>query len=64
VSRTDQVARLIERLQRGVVERDCLRRRRASRAELEARERALERLRWQLAAVARRTAYDDLGNAA
>jgi hypothetical protein len=64
VSRTDQVARLIERLQRGVVERDCLRRCRASRAELEARERALERLRWQLAAVARRTAYDDLGNAA
>jgi hypothetical protein len=64
VSGTDQVARLIERLQRGVLERDSLRRRRASRAELNARERALERLRWQLAAVARRAAYDDLGNAA
>ncbi|MGH3038469.1 MAG: hypothetical protein ACRDLZ_03555 [Gaiellaceae bacterium] len=60
----DRVAELIERLQQGTRERERLKRRRASSAELDARERALERLRWQLAAVARRTAYDDLGNAA
>ncbi|MGH3012671.1 MAG: hypothetical protein ACRDMY_12665 [Gaiellaceae bacterium] len=60
----DRVAELIERLQQGTRERERLKRRRASSVELDARERALERLRWQLAAVARRTAYDDLGNAA
>jgi hypothetical protein len=64
LSRTEQIAKLIQRLQQGTLERDRLRRRRATRAELDARERALERLRWQLAAVARRAANDDLGNAA
>jgi hypothetical protein len=64
VSRADQIAKLIQRLQQGTVERDRLKRRRMSRAELDARERALERLRWQLAGIARRAAYDDLGNAA
>ncbi len=32
--------------------------------EVNAKERTLERLRWQLAAVAQRTATDELGNAA
>ena len=64
MSRADQIAKLIQRLQREICERERLLRSRASRAELAARERALERLRWQLAAVARRAAYDDLGNAA
>jgi hypothetical protein len=64
VSRADQIARLIQRLQQGTRERDRLKQRRATRAELDARERALERLRWQLAAVARRAANDELGNAA
>jgi hypothetical protein len=64
VSRTEHIAKLIQRLQQGTLERDRLKRRRATRAELDARERALERLRWQLAAVARRAANDDLGNAA
>jgi hypothetical protein len=64
VSRADQISRLIQRLQQGTRERDRLKQRRAPRAELDAREHALERLRWQLAAVARRAAYDELGNAA
>ena len=64
VSRADQIANLIQRLQQGTRERDRLKRRRATGAELDARERALEGLRWQLAAVARRAANDELGNAA
>jgi hypothetical protein len=63
-SRADQIANVIQRLQQGTLERDRLQRRRATRAELDPRERALERLRWQLAAVARRAANDELGNAA
>jgi hypothetical protein len=34
------------------------------RADIEAKERLREQLQWQLAAVARRTATDDLGDAA
>jgi hypothetical protein len=60
----DDVLRLLRRIQAGKIELENLERRRASATELQARERALEQLRWQLAAVVRRSAHDDLGTAA
>jgi hypothetical protein len=60
----DELLRLIQRIQAGTLELEDLRRRRAGATELRARERALDQLRWQLAAVARRAAHDDLGTAA
>lgn len=54
--------RLIRRIQALTLEIQELRRRGAP--ELAARERTLEQLRWRLAAVARRTATDDLDAAA
>jgi hypothetical protein len=40
------------------------RRRELDQADVEAKERLLEQQRWRLAAVARRAATDELGNAA
>jgi hypothetical protein len=60
----DELFQLIQQLQAGTLELEDLRRQRAGAPELYARERALEQLRWQLAAVARRAAHDDLGSAA
>jgi hypothetical protein len=60
----DELLQLIRQLQAGTLELEDLRRRRAGAPELHARERALEQLRWQLAAVARRAAHGDLGSAA
>jgi hypothetical protein len=58
------VVRLIDRIQAISVELDSLRKPAANASELEAKESELERLRWRLAASARRAAQDDLGDAA
>jgi hypothetical protein len=58
------VVQLIDEIQAIALELDGLRKQGASATELEARENELERLRWRLAAIARRAARDDLGDAA
>jgi len=60
----DELARLVRRIQTLTLELQGPRRRELDTAEVEAKERTLEQLRWRLAAVARRTATDVLGNAA
>lgn len=64
MSTNDAIVRLIDEIQARKLELDHLRRCGAIAAELEAKERMLERLRWRLAAIARRAARDDLGSAA
>jgi hypothetical protein len=63
-TRDAAVVRLIAEIRTETLELDNLRRRGASAPELEAKERLLEGLRWRLAAVARRAAQGDLGDAA
>jgi hypothetical protein len=58
------LVRLIDEIQTIALELDSLRERGANAAELAAKEDELERLRWRLAATARRAARDDLGDAA
>jgi hypothetical protein len=58
------LVRLIDEIQAIALELDSLRERGAKAAELAAKEDELERLRWRLAATARRAARDDLGDAA
>jgi hypothetical protein len=60
----DELVRLVRRMQVLSIEVGELRKHASTGTELQAKERTLEQLRWQLAAVARRTATDDLGNAA
>lgn len=55
---------LIRRIQALTLELAELRQRGGAGPELQAKERRLDQLRWQLANVARRTAGDDLGAAA
>jgi hypothetical protein len=59
-----ELARLVRRIQALTLELRELERRAEPRAEIHASERELEQLRWRFAAIARRTATDDLGNAA
>jgi hypothetical protein len=59
-----EVIRVIDRIESEGLELEDLKRRRASAAELEAKERSLECLRWRLAAIARLAAHRDLGSAA
>jgi hypothetical protein len=59
-----EVVRLVRRIQALSLELEELRRREGGSPELHARERTLEQLRWRLAAVARRSASDDLDAAA
>ena len=59
-----EVVRLVRRIQALYLELEELRRREEDNPELRAKERALEQLRWRLAAVARRSASDDLDAAA
>jgi hypothetical protein len=59
-----ELARLVRRIQALTFELRGLRRRAERRAEIHVKERELEELRWRFAAIARRTATDDLGNAA
>jgi hypothetical protein len=55
---------LVRRIQTLTVELDHVGRQTAASPEVQAKERTLEQLRWRLAAVARRTATESLGNAA
>jgi hypothetical protein len=59
-----ELARLLRRIQALTFELRELRRHAEPQIELHAKERELEQLRWRFAAVARRAATDDLGNAA
>jgi hypothetical protein len=62
--RRRELTRLVEQIQTLTLELQNLRRRELETAEVDAKERTLERLRRQLAAVAKRTATDELGDAA
>ena len=62
--RRRELARLVGQIQTLTLKLQNLRQREAETPEVNAKERTLERLRWQLAAVAQRTATDELGNAA
>jgi hypothetical protein len=59
-----ELVRLVRRIQALTLELQEPWRRELDQADLEAKERLLEQLRWRLAAVARRGATDELGNAA
>jgi predicted nucleic acid-binding Zn-ribbon protein len=60
-----ELARLVRRIQALTLElQEPRRRHQPHTRELDAKEQMLEQLRWRLAAVARRSASDDLGNAA
>jgi hypothetical protein len=58
-----ELVRLVRRIQALTLELQEPRRE-LGQADVEAKERLLEQLRWRLAAVARRAATDELGNAA
>ena len=59
-----EVVRLVRRIQTVFLELEELRRYEQRTPEIQAKERRLEQLRWRLAAVARRSASDDLDAAA
>jgi hypothetical protein len=59
-----ELVRLARRIQALTLELQEPRRRELDQADLEAKECLLEQLRWRLAAVARRAATYELGNAA
>ncbi|HVP75209.1 MAG TPA: hypothetical protein VMS63_04230 [Gaiellaceae bacterium] len=60
----DNLAGLVQRLRHLTRRRDELREQTDAGPELEETERAIERLHWRLATVARREAGDQLGDAA
>jgi hypothetical protein len=62
--RGSEVVRLLTEIRALTVELAELQRKPAGEQRLERTERAIERLRWQLAGAARRAATDELGNAA
>ena len=64
MSEQADLARLVRRIQALTSELRERRRDAEPQPELHAKERELEQLRWRFAAVARRAATDDLGNAA
>jgi hypothetical protein len=59
-----ELVRLMRQIQALTLELHELEQREGGSAELQAKQRALEQLRWRLAAAARRAASDDLGAAA
>ena len=59
-----ELDRLVRRLQVLTFELQELRRHGERRPEIKAKERELEPLRWRFAAIARRAASEDLGDAA
>jgi predicted nucleic acid-binding Zn-ribbon protein len=59
-----EVVRLLRRIQELSLEIADLRHREGSARDLDAKEHALDQLRWRLAALARRSASDDLDAAA
>ncbi len=62
--RRHELVRLVEQIQTLTRELQNLRRHEVETPEVDAKERTLEPLRRQLAAVAQRSATDELGNAA
>jgi hypothetical protein len=62
--RRRELARLVGQIQTLTLELQNLRRRELETPEVNTKERTCERLRRQLAAVAKRTATDELGDAA
>ena len=62
--RERELAQLVGQIQTLTLEIRNLRQRRLKTPEVDAKERTLERLRRQLAAVAKRAATDELGGAA
>ena len=62
--RQQELARLVGQIQTLKLELQNLRQRALDAPEIDAKERELERLRQQLAVFAKRTATDELGNAA
>jgi len=63
-SQQRKIAHLVRRIQLLTLELQEARKRERHTTELAAKQRTLEQLRWRLAALARRAAHDDLGNAA
>jgi predicted nucleic acid-binding protein len=59
--RRERVTRLLHEIRTLTLELETARRAGESRPRLRRKERALERLRWQLAAVARRAAIEEAG---
>lgn len=59
-----EVMHLLRQIQTLALEVAEEEKREAAAGELDAKVRALEQLRWRLAAVSRHTAHDELGNAA
>jgi hypothetical protein len=59
-----ELIRVIRQIQALTLELQVLRQRPGRDKEVREKERALDRLRWRLAAVARRVAVDDAGPAA
>ena len=59
-----ELVRLVRRIHALTLELQEPRRRELDQADVEPKERLLEQPRWRLAAVARRAATDELGNAA
>ncbi len=64
MSRNEEVARLLRQIQTLMLDLAEQEQRATPDAELDANKRALEQLRWRLAAASRRTAHEDLGSAA
>jgi hypothetical protein len=58
-----ELVQLVGRIKALTLELQEPRRRELDQADVEAKERLLEQLRWRLAAVARRAATEELGNA-
>jgi hypothetical protein len=63
MSQRGEVVRLLREIQTLALEL-AAEERETGAEELEGKKRALEQLRWRLAAASRRTAHGDLGNAA
>jgi hypothetical protein len=59
-----ELVRLVLQIQALTLELEEDRRRELDHTDVETKQRLLEQLRWRLAAVARRTATDELGDAA
>jgi hypothetical protein len=59
-----ELGRLVARIQTLTLELQAVRRDRPDSAEFDAKTHTLDQLRWRLAAIARRSATDELGNAA
>jgi hypothetical protein len=59
-----EFVRLVRQIQTLTLELRELQRREQDTSDVDAKERTLEKLRWRLATVVRRTATDDLGAAA